>query len=452
MPRRHLVLIRSSSFKLASVLAGLFVAASLLLFAFIYWQTIAVETQRFERELTSELRQIPQDDETALRSGITAWIHSPAHRLNYAGLFQADGQPIAGNIPTLPPLPLRAKDVMTLRSEMVVEDERVMMVGRLLSDHRMLVMGRSEDSVEAVRVVLIQALARGLVPATILALVMGFFSSLQSHGRLKELMGSIERIMQGNLQERLPTRKAGVEIDRLAHSVNSMLDEIEQMVVAAKSTGGNIAHDLRTPLTRVRTRLERACQSSQTHDELKAMVEQAIDGLDQALRIITALLRIGKIESGQVQSQFTQLDLSVIICEIGEVFEPVAEEKRIDLRVETSATSAIIGDWELLNEAIVNLVDNALKFTPEGGCVRLVVGDNADGHPVVKIIDNGPGIHPDETEFVWNRYYRADPYGINHGTGLGLSIVRAIAELHGFSITVETLNPGCCFQMVCHNS
>ena len=446
-------IIRSSSFKLAALISLLFTGAALTLFGFVYWQTISVETLRIERELTSKLLQSARSGETTILNDIGDRITMPGHKLNYAELFSPDLQPLTGNIPDFPAFRRPANAAMPIpnaiyHTDQLIEGERVMMVGLVLKDRRILVYGRSADSIDSLAQVLPEALIRGIIPAVILAMVMGVIASRQSHARLKELSGAIERIMQGNLQERLPTRRNGVEIDHLTLRVNSMLDEIEQLVDDAKSTGGNIAHDLRTPLTRVRTRLERACQTAQSHGELMAMVEQGIAGLDQALRIITALLRIGQIENGVVRSQFTTLDLRQIVHEVGELYEPFAEEKNITFQMVEHATSPILGDWELLNEAIVNLVDNALKFAPVNGQVRLEVLD-VDNIPVVRVIDNGPGIPDGETEFIWNRFYRSEGSTNNKGHGLGLSIVRAIVQLHGFTIAVHNRYPGCEFVLSC---
>ena len=451
-PSSALNIVRSSSFKLAAVLALVFTCATLALFCFIYWQTISVETQRIERELTNKLLQSAKSGESAITEEIADRITMPGHKLNYAELFTPNGEPLLGNIQVIPSFPhlFSTQPVPNSihRTDSIIENERVMMVALVLKDRRILVYGRSADSVDSLSEVLAEALTRGIVPATIIALIMGLVTSLQSHARLKQVTEAIERITQGNLQERLPIQRNKVEIDHLSSSVNSMLDEIEQLVEDAKSTGGNIAHDLRTPLTRVRTRLERACQTAQTHEELMSMVEQGIAGLDQALKIITALLRIGQIENQMVRSQFTPLDLRQIVREIGELYEPFAEEKNITFLLVEQETSLISGDWELLNEAIVNLVDNALKFAPIGGQVKLEVRD-INGCPVVRVVDNGPGIPGDEIDFVWNRFYRSERSAQSKGHGLGLSIVRAIVQLHGFTISIKNMNPGCMFEMVC---
>ncbi len=445
-------LIRSSTFKLTAALTMLFTGSTLLLFAFIYWQTISAETLRIERELTSRLLLMPKEDDAALAEAIEMRLITPGHRLNYAGLFSPTGQPLMGNIYTLPKFPhLNPKDGspnVIHKIDMQIENEQVMMVGEVLKDRRILVIGRSADSVDTFGSVLIEAMERGIIPAVFLSLIMGLITTAQSHARIKIVSRSIEKIMQGELHVRLPTRNDGVEIDHLASSVNTMLDEIELLMEDAKSTGGNIAHDIRAPLTWVRTRLERACRTSQSHQELMTLVEQGISGLDHALRIVSALLRIGQLENRQMRSSFTQLDLGTIIREVGEMFEPLAEEKNIAFTVQINVAKRVSGDGELISEAIVNLVDNALKFTPEGGKVR-VEATEMEGIPVIRVIDNGPGIHPDEYDLVRNRFYRSNHNRHEKGNGLGLNIVRAIAQLHGFKVTVQNLNPGCMFELSC---
>ena len=445
-------IVQSSAFKLAAMLAVLFACSSLLLFAFVYWQTIRGETQRIKQELTREILVLPKTDDAHLAKIIADRINSPAHRLNYAGLFTPSGQALMGNIPALPVVLHRKRNVpivnSTSQSQTDVDGEQIIMVGLVLPDTRILVIGRSADSVDTLDTVLVEALERGIIPATFLALLMGVVASLQSHARIRGVTQSMERIMQGNLQERLPVRNGGVEIDRLSVSVNSMLDEIALVLEEAQSTGKIIAHDLRTPLTRVRTRLERACRTAQSHAELMGMVEQGISSLDQALTIITALLRLGQIESRQIHASFDSLDLGLIVQEIGEMYQPLAEEKDIAMTVSLTAAPAVLGDKDLLNEAIINLVDNAVKFTPEGGNIRLEVQEE-NGSPVVAIYDTGPGIDADEVNLVWNRFYRSQRNRQVSGYGLGLSIVSAIIQLHNFSIGIIPLSQGTCFKIVC---
>ena len=447
-------LIRSSSFRLAASLALLFSLSTILLFAFIYWQTMIAETSRVERVLQGEAQRLVLADDETLRRSIAERLSTSANKLDYAQIFAASGLPLQGNLQVMPYFPKFAAShphrdsIVWTQSQST--GERVMLVAEELRDGRILVIGRSIDSLDNLGRVVGHALELGLIPALLLALAVGVVLSTQAHARIKALLDSVDRIMDGDLNERLPLSGTDSDLDRLSFSVNSMLSQIEHLLDQAKSTGDNIAHDLRTPLTRVRTRLERACHTAESQAELTALVEQAITGLDQTLRIITALLRIGQIENRRSVGAFTVFDLGVVVREIGDLFEPAAEEKDIEFSVDDHGGHPIGGDRDLLSEAIANLVDNAIKFTPPGGKVRVELLDDG-AVPVLRVSDSGPGVPIGEEDAIWKRFYRSDKSRHVEGNGLGLSIVKAVADLHGFGLTVQRLNPGCAFEMHCHS-
>ena len=211
--------------------------------------------------------------------------------------------------------------------------------------------------------------------------------------------------------------------------------------------GDNIAHDLRTPLTRVRVRLERGRQRAATLGELQTVADQAIAGVDQSLTIITGLLRIAEIEHGRRLEGFGQVQLAPLAREVGELYDPIAEDKGVVLRVEVAGEVAVNGDRDLLFEAVTNLVDNAVKFTPKGGRVNIaVLRRGSDG--VIRVSDTGPGIPDLERDAVTKRFYRSDKSRCTEGLGLGLSLVAAIVKLHGFRFSIGE-GPGCTVEIVC---
>jgi PAS domain S-box-containing protein len=216
---------------------------------------------------------------------------------------------------------------------------------------------------------------------------------------------------------------------------------LEEALQEAKVVGDNIAHDLRTPLTRVRVRLERGREHASTLEELRVVADQAIAGLDQSLTTITSLLRITEIEHSRRREGFSAVLLAPLIREVGDLYDPVAEEKGVTLRVETPAGATVHGDRDLLFEAVTNLVDNAVKFTPEGGRVQLALL-HQEGETVIRVSDTGPGIPEAEREAVTQRFYRSDNSRNIKGLGLGLSMVAAIIKLHGFRFTISA-GPGC---------
>jgi PAS domain S-box-containing protein len=222
---------------------------------------------------------------------------------------------------------------------------------------------------------------------------------------------------------------------------------LEEALQEAKVVGDNIAHDLRTPLTRVRLRLERGREHAATLEELRAVADQAIAGLDQSLTTITALLRITEIEHSRRHEGFSEVQLVPLIREAGDLYDPIAENKGVALRVKVPDGAAVRGDRDLLFEAVANLVDNAVKFTPEGGKVELALL-HQDGEAVIRVCDTGPGISEAEREAVTQRFYRSDKSRNIKGLGLGLSMVAAIIKLHGYRFSISA-GPGCTVQIAC---
>jgi PAS domain S-box-containing protein len=222
---------------------------------------------------------------------------------------------------------------------------------------------------------------------------------------------------------------------------------LEEALQEAKVVGDNIAHDLRTPLTRVRLRLERGREHASTLEEMRVIADQAIAGLDQSLTTITALLRITEIEHSRRREGFGEVQLAPLIREVGDLYEPIAEDKGVVLRVEFAAEATVHGDRDLLFEAVTNLVDNAVKFTPGGGCVELALL-HQEGEAVIRVSDTGPGIPEIDREAVTQRFYRSDKSRRIAGLGLGLSLVAAIVKLHGFHFAIAA-GPGCTVKIAC---
>ena len=223
--------------------------------------------------------------------------------------------------------------------------------------------------------------------------------------------------------------------------------QVEEALQEAKVVGDNIAHDLRTPLTRVRMRLERGREHAATLEEFRAVADQAIADLDQSLTTITALLRITEIEHNRRREGFSEVQLAPLIHEAADLYDPIAENKGVALRVEALDGATVNGDRDLLFEAVANLVDNAVKFTPEGGRVELALLYQ-EGETVIRVIDTGPGISESEREAVTQRFYRSDQTRNVKGLGLGLSMVAAIIKLHSFRFNISA-GPGCTAEIAC---
>jgi signal transduction histidine kinase len=214
-----------------------------------------------------------------------------------------------------------------------------------------------------------------------------------------------------------------------------MLDEIEALIQALAGVGNDIAHDLRTPLARARLMLERGRDNAKTQGQLEAVVDKAIGGIDQTLAITTALLRLAEIENSRRSAAFGRVALADILREIADLYEPIAEDKGIALHIDSEHALTVDGDRDLLMEAIVNLVDNALKFTPRGGRVEVALL-RGSSETILRIRDTGPGISKEERDVVLRRFYRSDKLRGVRGLGLGLNLVAAIVKLHAFRLTI----------------
>jgi hypothetical protein len=308
------------------------------------------------------------------------------------------------------------------------------------------VLGRSLLEIYAIRSTVLRALAIGLGPAIVLALAIGAIFARRATRRLTLIHETIARIMQGDLEARLPSGGQNDDIDKISRAVNVMLDELARLLDQLKSAGDNIAHDLRTPLAVMRAKLERGVAASDDHNALRIAAEDALEQLDKAMVMVTALLRVSAVESGLRASAFHDIDLAKICADLFEFYEPVAAAKSIEMTLQTPGAAPMRGDADLMREAISNLIDNAIKFTPSEGQVRLEIAV-VDGRPTVRIRDNGCGVPAAERDKIFQRFYRGMRGQTAPGYGLGLSIAKTIANLHNFDLTVEDNGPGARFEL-----
>jgi hypothetical protein len=442
--------LRTSTFRMAGSFATIFAISAAALFAFVYWQTAVHETARIDHFLVDDAGIIARETRANMLRSVSLRITRDLHRITYAALFDQRGVRIAGNLAAIPPdLPIDGKahavaSFTTTDGDSLAESIRA--VGLRTLGGNVLIIGRNAESLQLLRDTVLRALGLGVIPAMILALIAGAFVSWRAQKRVKAVHRATERIMRGDLHERLPTRGTNDDFDRLANSVNRMLDEIGRLLDNVKKAGSDIAHDLRTPLARLRIRLERGKESAQSREELRAIVASAIVDLDQTLSVITTVLRIGEIEAGRRRIGFTDFDLGDLAEEVAQIYEPIAEEKGVALQVSATPGLHIHGDRALMLEAVANLVQNAIKFTPTGGHVAIITA-NSDRGPTMRVIDDGPGIP--HYEQVFERFHRVDKSRGLDGSGLGLSLVAAIAKFHRFHVDLADAAPGCIFEIVC---
>jgi signal transduction histidine kinase len=440
--------IRTTTFRWT---AGAFAVCIVLFSVFVYWKAADYLLAKTDAAITEASLAMAGDSPDRQLNAIDDRLSEDPRRVKLAGLFGADGHRIAGNLAGLPhglriDAPVQSAAAIRI-DQKGAEEMTVRAIARKLPNGNVLVIARNIDELKMLAEVIARALLMGLPVALGLGLVIGMVLSVRAQKRVAEFNALVHRIVAGDLRQRLPTQGLDYPFDKLAETANRMLSEIETLVQEMAGVGNEIAHDLRTPLTRVRLALERGRANASTLEELQAVTDRAIGGVDQSLTIITRLLRIAAVEYDSRLGGFDNVALADLVREVADLYEPIAEERHITLRVASGDAATVRGDRDLLLEAVANLVDNAVKFTPAGGQVELALvrGNNES---IIRVSDTGPGIRENEREAVTRRFYRSDKSRTTLGFGLGLSLVSAIVKLHGFRFTM-TSGPGCVAEIAC---
>jgi signal transduction histidine kinase len=286
----------------------------------------------------------------------------------------------------------------------------------------------------------------GLAGATCIVLLVGLAGGFLVRRTLLSKVNDINQaafaIMHGNLSHRLPAHPGENELNALVETENRMLDQIEHLIEGTRNVSNAIAHDLRTPLAELRSRLEELTVTRPDPEQTFGEVDGAIADVDRVIAIFNALLRMAEIDTGVRRSGFVEVNASKIAAEAAEFYHPVAELKGVALKFRSSGPASLAGDPLLLAQAVGNLIDNALKYTAEKGTISVETTRRADGTIEIAVADDGPGIPDDEKSKVLERFYRSDRSRCTSGAGLGLSLVAAVARLHGGALTLADNHPG----------
>jgi signal transduction histidine kinase len=442
---------RSTTLRWTVVVACMFAAFIVALLGFVYLKTKNDLTMRSDRMIASQIGVLAQLSPERRFDAIDEDMKQDPGRVRLMALFGSDGRRIAGNLERLPP-DLRTDNavqpaVVDRADESGREKQAVRLIARKLPDGDVLVVGRNVDEVGEIARVLAWALTLGLFPAVLLCLCIGWALSARARRRIVEVNERVQRIISGNLRERLPHRNGGDPFSNLAMIVNGMLDEMETLIQSLAGVGNDIAHDLRTPLTRARLTLERGRTKAGTLEQLQTVADKTIAGIDQSLAIVTAIMRLAEIDKSQRLASFGKVALADLIQKVGDMYEPIAEDKGVALLIHSPHELSAYGDRDLLIEAVANLVDNAVKFTPAGGKVEIgLIPGHGEG--IVRVKDTGAGINEHERDAVLGRFYRSDNAGRTSGLGLGLNLVASVVRLHGFRLTIVP-GPGCVVEIGC---
>lgn len=434
---------RTTSFRLALLFLALFGTCSLLLFAFVYWQTVGYmrgdQDEFLQRQLTFYSTLPPTDRVQRLREHPR---NDPGNRRPFSE-FDAQGNWLVGNLSVLPAELRQANHPVDF--DLVIANVPVPFRGyamQLPDGHWLAVSQNVHDPREFEALLL-----RAMLGAGLLTLLFGLIGAValgtSSMRRIDAITLAIRRIVTGALTERLPVQGSRDDLNRLAREVNGMLDELERLVHEVKGVCDGIAHDLRTPLTRLLGGLERAQRRASTVEEFREATAQATEEISELLRTFNALLRISEIEAGARRAGFSHVALAQVLADAIDLYQPLAEEKNVSLQLSGTAAHADLtlwGDASLLFDAFANLIDNAIKFVPPSGHIEVQL--DAEQH-AISVTDNGPGIPISERKAVLNRFHRNEPSRSTPGNGLGLSLVAVIAQLHDMKIDITDAAPGC---------
>lgn len=447
-------LLRATTFRLALSYLGIFTVSAMALLALVSWSTsVFIEWQvqeTVEAEATGLSEQYRERGIQGLADVIGNRASQDIERRAVYLLQAPDGTRIAGNLYGWPKEDGDTSGWVRFPIERIgdgrLATEVLARTYVLPKDYRLLV-GRSLHDARTVKSAINRALGWGLALTVLLGIVGGYFTSRHMLTRVEAMSRTARRIVGGDMKSRMILSGTGDEFDRLATSFNEMMDEIERLVEGIRTVTDNVAHDLRTPLNRLRSRIDVALLGHGDEAELRRVLEETVVEADNLLATFNALLAIGNAESGQRLHTFEPLDPAQLAADVVELYEPLAEEKGVAIVCHTDPGLTLDGDRHLMFQALANLVDNAVKYTPHGGTVAVTVAHAKEGTEVT-VADSGPGIPAEARERVLDRFVRLDATRSTPGNGLGLSLVKAVAHLHAAQLKLTDNAPGLCVHLL----
>ncbi|MGV3489853.1 MAG: sensor histidine kinase [Devosia sp.] len=451
-------LLRTTTVRLTALFILIFVVFAVGLLGLVFWQTSIQlqqqQTQQIDRE-THAIRKL--DDEGGFRATVVA-ISQLASQPGPGIYYLADptGQMIVGNVNDLPPEVIaqpgtysfnydRPQGIEGEDAELQPRQGTALVRSEQLSSGLIVVVGRDIVERRGFTAIVLQWFAIGAGGILLFSLIAGVVTAVRVLRRMETITTTSNKIMAGDLSERVPVTKRNDEFDALATNLNAMLDRIEQLMQGMKEVTDNVAHDLKTPLTRMRNKAESALRDSQDEAARKEALATTIEESDKLIKTFNALLMIARAEAGTPSGALSEIDLSAVVADVAELYGPLAEDEGLTLDTDIAMGIKLNGNRELLGQALVNLIENALKYYEpiEGKAGRIVVGLKAErGRVLVTVADNGPGIPEADRGRVVERFVRLEESRTEPGSGLGLSLVAAVAKLHKGELRLEDNAPG----------
>ena len=445
----------TTAFKLTLVYLTVFALFAAFLLGYFAWNTRRLITEQITRtvdaEITGLAEQYSQGGIRRLVFVIDARSRRPGSSLYLVATFSGDG--LAGNVGLLGEGVLEHTGwtetvYRRLDDAEGIEHHALVRVFELPSGFRLLV-GRDLEERGRLYDIILAAGQWSIALVIVLGLAGGFFVARRVLHRIDAMTETSRTIMAGDLSGRLPTAGSEDELDRLALNLNVMLERIEALMRGFKEVSDNIAHDLKTPLTRLRNRAEEALRSGKNEADYRAALESTIEESDELIRTFNALLMIARAESGQASAPMIEFDAADIVRGVGELYDPLADQKGLTLKIEAGATLPVRGNRELVTQALANLVDNAIKYAgPHAADVNgmpadVVIAASGQGDRIrISVSDHGPGVPAGDRARVVQRFVRLEQSRSEPGSGLGLSLASAVAHLHGGELRLEDNGPG----------
>jgi len=451
-------LFRTTTFKLTLVYLTVFALFAAFLLGYFALNTRRLITEQITDTVNAEITGLSEQYRLGGIRRLVVVVDNRARRPG-SSLYLVttfNGQALAGNVTALAPgildNPGWTETVYHRIDEGETSEhaahEALVRVFQLPGGFRLLV-GRDLDERERLYRIVLSAGRWSVAIVVVLGLLGGFLVTRRVLRRVDAMTETTRTIMTGDLSGRLPVAGTGDELDRLAGNLNAMLERIEALMHGLKEVSDNIAHDLKTPLTRLRNRSEEALRTAKSEAEYRAALESTIEESEGLIRTFNALLMIARAESGQARDDMSEFDASEIANDVGELYEPLAEEKGIALKVEAQTPAKVRGNRELVSQALANLVDNAIKYAQpagtgaNGATPEIVVrAFNEDDRIMLTVADSGPGIPAADRSRAIERFVRLEQSRCQPGSGLGLSLASAVARLHGGELSLQDNNPG----------
>ncbi len=453
-------LIRTTAFRLTLVYLFLFALFAAFLLGFFAWNTRHLITEQITTTVNAETGEI---SDIFGRRGLRGLVNTIENRALRPGanlylVTTPAGQAIAGNVGSLAPGVMSTTGWSETAYRRLDDQDNanhfaLVRVTELSSGFRLLI-GRDLEERRRLFGIVAKAGQFSLLVVVVLGLGGGIFVARRVLRRIDAMTGTTQRIMAGDLSGRLPVGRSGDELDRLAENLNAMLERIEALMMGLKEVSDNIAHDLKTPLTRLRNRAEEALAKSRTEAEYRSALERTIEESDGLIRTFNALLMIARAESGQARGNMDDFDAADVARGIHELYEPLAEDDGMTLRVKVE-TAPIHANRELINQALANLVENAIKYGKPDGTVQplaptaetdrkeiLIEARRVGDRVLLSVTDRGPGIPPADRKHAVERFVRLEASRTQPGSGLGLSLASAVATLHGGDLQLGDAHPG----------